>query len=116
MGIRPIPGRLCQVCSGDGKRRLFAIEQVYPGTRFDKYAILGDDIVITDNSVYQKYMSVVTSLGVEISKQKSLTSRTGAAEFAKRFRLKGLTVDVSPVSIRQLAASRDLFKSKWYSY
>ena len=37
-----------------------------------------------------------------ISYQKSLISTTGAAEFAKRFRVRGLSVDLSPISIRSL--------------
>jgi len=42
------------------------------------------------------------SVGVKIDYKKSLVSHTGSAEFAKRFRVKGLSVDLSPVSIRQL--------------
>jgi len=44
-----------------------------------------------------------------------LTSPTGAAEFAKKFRLDHLTTDVSPVSVRKIFETR---KSPlgWYNY
>lgn len=38
-----------------------------------------------------------------ISKEKSLISRTGALEFAKRFMAEGVTRDLSPVSFRMLS-------------
>ncbi|KAG4914769.1 hypothetical protein JHK87_052326 [Glycine soja] len=47
-------------------------------------------------------------LGVEISVSKSLVSQSGAAEFAKRFRVKNITYDLSPVSIRNLLNSHHL--------
>ncbi|GJR84897.1 zinc finger CCCH domain-containing protein 56 [Tanacetum coccineum] len=42
------------------------------------------------------------ALHVVISKEKSLISRSGSAEFAKNFRVRDLTVDLSPVSIKAL--------------
>jgi hypothetical protein len=47
-----------------------------------KYAILGDDVVISDN-LYESYMSKMVSLGVKISLPKSLVS-SNFIEFAKR--------------------------------
>lgn len=44
--------------------------------------------------------------GVKILKEKSLISETGAFEFAKRFRVRAGTVDLSPVSCRALLTSR----------
>lgn len=39
---------------------------------------------------------------MKISVKKSLISNTGAAEFAKRFRVKNMSKDLSPVSVRAL--------------
>lgn len=48
------------------------------------------------------YEQALMRLGVKISYQKSLISDTGSAEFAKRFRVRGLEKDLSPISIRSL--------------
>lgn len=45
-------------------------EKVYPGTVFNKYAVLGDDVIIADEAVAQEYRNKVTQLGVKISEQK----------------------------------------------
>lgn len=80
-------------------------QQVYPGTIFRDYALLGDDIVIADESVAKEYRSIMARLGVKISDIKSLVSDQGGAEFAKRFLVKGLKVDCSPISIKNLLGS-----------
>lgn len=77
-------------------------EQVYPGVRFDRYGILGDDVVIADREVARIYEQTLGRINVGISYQKSLISDSGAAEFAKRFRVNGLRTDLSPVSARAL--------------
>ena len=41
-------------------------EKIYPGKRFDKYAILGDDICIADSKVAEVYLSTLKDLGVTI--------------------------------------------------
>jgi hypothetical protein len=46
--------------------------------------VLGDDIVIYDRHVAAKYSEVMSTLGVGISPTKSLTSKIGVFEFAKR--------------------------------
>lgn len=51
------------------------------------------------------YESALQKLGVLISYQKSLISENGSAEFAKRFRVKNLTKDLSPVSVRNFLNS-----------
>ncbi|KAK8492042.1 hypothetical protein V6N11_014165 [Hibiscus sabdariffa] len=73
-----------------------------PGQKFDKYAILGDDVVICGIEIAKIYKQTLAELGVDISMSKSLILHSGYAEFAKRFWCKGLTVDLSPVSIRNL--------------
>lgn len=55
----------------------YCAQQVYPGVKFTQYAVLGDDIVITDPAVAQIYELQLKSLGVTISYQKSLISDTG---------------------------------------
>ena len=75
-------------------------EKVYPGVRFTRYGILGDDVVIADREVATVYAETLSRINVGISYQKSLISDTGAAEFAKRLRVRDLTKDMSPVSAR----------------
>jgi hypothetical protein len=45
--------------------------------------MIGDDLVITDQSLAQKYKEIITELGVEFSKPKSYES-PHFFEFAKR--------------------------------
>lgn len=56
--------------------------------------------------VASEYASVLADLGLTISHQKSLISNTGVFEFAKRFFVRGGTLDLSPVSVRALRMSR----------
>lgn len=86
----------------------YCAEKVYPGRFFDRYAILGDDICIADEKVASKYYQTVMDLGVDISMPKSLVSHTGGAEFAKRFRCHNLSVDLSPISIKNLLNSHHI--------
>jgi hypothetical protein len=63
---------------------------------FDKYCILGDDIVIGDDNVASEYLRIMEILGVNISLYKSIIS-TDFTEFAKL--LKGPEgIDITPVS------------------
>lgn len=79
----------------------YAAEQVYPGVKFTDYAILGDDLVIFDRAVAEKYMELFkTELQVGISVSKSIF---GVLEFAKRFR-EG-DIDMSPFSIKRILAA-----------
>lgn len=67
---------------------------------FCNYALLGDDIVICDNSVASSYHSIMTQvLGVKINLSKSMVS-ANSFEFAKRI----ITLDgeVSPVGAKNL--------------
>jgi len=50
---------------------------------FDQYILLGDDIVIKNDKVAQRYISVITSMGVEVSLNKTHVSKD-TYEFAKR--------------------------------
>lgn len=77
-----------------------AAEKVYPGKRFCDYAVLGDDVVIADEHVAPIYASIIERLGVSISYTKSLISDSGCVEFAKKFLVNQLEVDLSPISMR----------------
>ncbi|GJY72988.1 RNA-dependent RNA polymerase, mitoviral [Tanacetum coccineum] len=55
---------------------------------FTNYAVLGDDVVIADENVATRYKESLDLLQVVISKEKSLISRSGSAEFAKNFRVR----------------------------
>lgn len=63
------------------------------------YALLGDDIVILGEDVALAYKELCDLLQVKIGLAKSLVSKNGSFEFAKRFYLRG--DDCSPVSIRE---------------
>ena len=70
--------------------------------------MLGDDVIIADEAVAKVYSEVLSGLGVIINKHKSLISYSGAGEFAKRFRVRGMSRDLSPISIK-LRLSRTSF-------
>jgi len=61
----------------------FAARRAGYTTVFDKYAILGDDVVIGDQQVADKYLGVIQDLGVEVSIAKTHRGNT-LCEFAKR--------------------------------
>lgn len=79
----------------------YCASAVRPGLAgwFQSYVILGDDIVIWDSRVAAKYLATMKELGVEINLSKSLRSRIGVAEFAKRF--VSFDADLSGVSLKE---------------
>uniref|UniRef100_A0AAU7YB44 RNA-dependent RNA polymerase n=1 Tax=Exserohilum turcicum mitovirus 4 TaxID=3229028 RepID=A0AAU7YB44_9VIRU len=65
------------------------------------YEILGDDIVIFDHSLAEKYLEVMRYLGLEINLNKSIVSKSlPVFEFAKRTIVNG--VNVSSLSFQQM--------------
>lgn len=66
------------------------------------YMLLGDDIVIHNDMVAEKYREIIQNLGVDISKLKTHTS-VDTFEFAKRWYHKG--EEVSPFPIAALLES-----------
>lgn len=76
----------------------WAAEQVHPGVYFDRYAVLGDDVVIADEEVAKVYEQGFKELGLSISYEKSLIS--ALPSLLKDFG--SAKKDVSPVSIRAL--------------
>lgn len=84
---------------------------------FDRYAVLGDDIVIADCRVASSYTEVCKHLGVEIGIAKSLVSEGKTLEFAKKFFRNG--EDLSGLPVAFWAAARKTMGvahalSAWY--
>jgi hypothetical protein len=70
---------------------------------FTKYAVLGDDVVISDAAVASEYFAIMTKeLRVKIQETKSLVSNNGSFEFAKKTFIRG--VEASPISLKGFAA------------
>lgn len=67
---------------------------------FEWYAVLGDDIVIADETVAKEYLKIMDIIGVEIGLAKSLVSHTRSLEFAKRTYING--TDCSPISLDEV--------------
>lgn len=91
--------------------------KVFSFSWFTEYAVLGDDIVIANGLVAREYVWIMSQLGVGIGLAKSLVSKKGGLEFAKRFYV--ATADCSPVAFKELFAARGnlsqmiAFKKKW---
>jgi len=63
--------------------------------RWSNYALLGDDIVITNHDVAKEYRAILASIGVEVSEQKTHVSED-TYEFAKRWISRGTEVSAAP--------------------
>jgi hypothetical protein len=69
------------------------------GARDNPYVIIGDDVVIANDTVAKNYMELLDTFGVEYSKLKTIIPKDNgdhAAEFAKRIFLNG--VERSPLT------------------
>lgn len=75
----------------------YCAQMVSKPAPFEKYCILGDDIVIADREVANEYKKVINLLGVEIDPTKSLVS-IDTYEFAKRIIHKGKEITAFPLS------------------
>jgi len=62
-----------------------------------KYALLGDDIVIADKQLGERYHEVISSLGLEVSSLKTHKSKQ-FLEFAKRLMYKSNEITPFPIS------------------
>jgi hypothetical protein len=72
------------------------------------YALLGDDIVICNELVAEKYISLISSLGIDYSKAKTHKSKN-FFEFAKRIFYKGVEISPFPYSaLRECGKSYDM--------
>lgn len=73
----------------------------------DNYEILGDDLVVFDSALADKYLEIAKILGVEINLTKSISSQDRPVfEFAKRTCFGNS--DLSPISIKQLLSNDQL--------
>lgn len=70
---------------------------------FDLYLVLGDDLVIADPSVAASYLQLCKEWDIGINISKSVISRNGSLEFAKRFFYK--YQDVSALSFKEMAVA-----------
>lgn len=75
----------------------FSAKRVGKQLPFLDYRLLGDDIVIRDDSVAQEYLSLLKQIGVDVSEDKTLVS-PDSFEFAKRFFFKGEEVTGFPLA------------------
>lgn len=70
---------------------------------FNLYLVLGDDLVIADSSVAASYLQLCKEWDISINISKSVISRNGSLEFAKRFFYK--YQDVSALSFKEMAVA-----------
>jgi hypothetical protein len=84
---------------------------------FDRYAVLGDDIVIADDRVALEYRKFCELVGLSIGIAKSLEARGKTLEFAKKFFFRGELVSGLPVKFwaaAQHSAGVAHALSAWY--
>lgn len=67
------------------------------GIRGEPFDILGDDIIIRDDKLADLYLSTLDTLGIPISRQKTMRCKH-LVEFAKRWFYHGIEVTPFPVS------------------
>jgi len=84
---------------------------------FDRYAVLGDDVVIACDRTADEYVKLCQLLGVEIGLAKSLIAQGKTLEFAKKFFFRG--EDLSGLPIKFWAAAQNTMGvahalSAWY--
>jgi len=73
-----------------------------------RYTLLGDDLVIQDESLNNKYLELLSSYGVSYSKEKSHINSNGVLEFAKRFIVRGEEITPFPVSALYVCRKKPL--------
>jgi hypothetical protein len=72
------------------------------------YVVLGDDLVLFDPKVAEKYLTLCKGLGVEINLTKSVIAKgVPVVEFAKRTSYKGF--DVSALSFKEFISNNNFF-------
>lgn len=84
---------------------------------FDRYAVLGDDIVIANDQVAREYRKLCNEIGLRIGIAKSLEARGKTLEFAKKFFFRGEHVSGLPVKFwaaAQHSAGVSHALSAWY--
>jgi hypothetical protein len=66
---------------------------------FERYAVVGDDVVIYHDEVAKRYLAVVTGLGISVSMEKSIVSENGVFEFCKRLVTPGGDASGVPIKL-----------------
>nr|UPW42091.1 MAG: putative RNA dependent RNA polymerase [Xinjiang mito-like virus 79] len=85
-----------------------ALGKTHIGRWYDQYVILGDDLVLFDKDIANRYQSFCKDLGVGINLSKSIIAESKPVlEFAKRTSLNG--EDVSALSFKELLSSNNFF-------
>lgn len=87
----------------------FAAERVGKPS-FQSYQLLGDDIIIWDETVAESYQSVMDEIGVTISSQKTIITQdphNSVGEFAKRIFQNG--IEISPLSPTLISTLRSIY-------
>nr|UPW42116.1 MAG: putative RNA dependent RNA polymerase [Xinjiang mito-like virus 39] len=74
---------------------------------YDQYVVLGDDIVLFEESIANRYLQLCKDLGVTINESKSIVSKLPVVEFAKRTSYKGF--DVSAFSFKEFISNNSFF-------
>lgn len=69
----------------------------------DKYALLGDDLLICDDALYESYTQVIKIAKMELNETKTFKSKR-LFEFAKRFYYNG--VEISPFPLGSLLSAQ----------
>jgi hypothetical protein len=95
----------------------FAAYKAGKGEWFGLYAVLGDDVVIAEDSVAREYRRVCDRIGLGIGISKSLIAKGKTLEFAKKFFFRG--EDLSGLPIKFWAAAQNTMGvahalSAWY--
>uniref|UniRef100_A0AAU7YB72 RNA-dependent RNA polymerase n=1 Tax=Exserohilum turcicum mitovirus 6 TaxID=3229030 RepID=A0AAU7YB72_9VIRU len=70
-----------------------------PWTWYEEYEVLGDDIVLFEEHVANKYLEIMTSYGVDINLSKSVIAKNQTIEFAKNTFLNGINVSALPIKM-----------------
>jgi len=85
-----------------------SLGKVRRGQWYLEYLVLGDDLVLFEKDVADRYLSLCKEIGVEINLAKSIISlNRPVLEFAKRTSING--IDVSAVSLKELIVSNNFF-------
>lgn len=74
---------------------------------YAEYVVLGDDIVLFEENIANRYLSLCDKLGVTINKSKSIISSKPVVEFAKRTSYYGF--DVSAWSFKEFISNNNFF-------
>jgi hypothetical protein len=80
-----------------------------------EYCLLGDDVLIGRADIAQKYMEIMSNLGIEISKPKTHIS-PHFCEFAKQLIYRGESITPFQLSALKHSKTSDLITSLLVSY